>query len=342
MIERPIGYVALGAPFAAAAVELVPDFPGGQVAVAAAAAVALAIGVLTFLQPETFGLPNVTVLAALLAIASVATLDPGLIGPYGPAVFVGALIGAPWILVGYVARSDAPVGGQFVVYALAVIWGLFLLANAPSAAGTGVSAIASAYVAHFFSLLGAQFQVFGGLLTGAASPPLPLNQFFDPTYSAFVALSIGGLLLVTVRPQTGSRSPLPVAVRAYRGIDSDRELTGTYGFTPAQRQVFRDRTSAEAPLATWPPGLEPVFYGAAAAGAFLLAAYFVPTWTVPAAVAAAGIAAAWLVRTTERPAALPAPRVPPPTAGADAPEEPTGPIESPGGEGHPPAPAQAP
>ncbi len=350
MIERPVGYVALSAPFAAVAVELVPHFPGGQVAVASAAAGALVVGLLTYLQRDALDLPNLLVAAALLVTAGVVTLAPASFGPYGPAIFVGLLIGGPWVLVGYVARHDGPLGIRLLVYGVAITWGLFLLASASGAVGVGPSATSSAYETQFFALVAQQFQVFGGLLTGAASPPLPLNQFFDPVYSATVAVSVVGLLLVTARPQTGLGAPLPVAVRTYRSVDAQRDFTGAYSFTPAQRGVFQDRSTGETPLATWPPGLEPVFYGAVAAAAFLVGAYFVPVWTVPAAVGAVAIAAFGLVRTTDRPVEPPARAPPPPTdlapsspevaPATDSVEPPAS--ESPSDGGGAPAPASGP
>ncbi len=322
MIERPVGYVALSAPFLGVALELLPHFPGAQVAVASAAAGAFAVGCLTFVQRHAVGLPNVVLAVALVATAVAVALTPGVFGPYGPAILVGFLVGGPWVLSGYVARPESALGIRFVAFSVATLWGLFLLANASSAVGSGPSTIASAYVTHFFSLVGQQFQVFGGLLSGAASPPLPLNLFFDPLYTALVAVALVGLLLVSVRPQTGARAPLPVAVRTYRSVDSERDVGGTYGFTPAQRGVFRERSVGETPLATWPPGIEPVFVGAAAAGAFLVASYFVPTWTVAATVASVAIAALWLIRTTVRPLDPGVAGTAPPRPAAGPPAEP--------------------
>jgi len=321
MIERPVAFAALSAPFVWVVVELVPHLPGAAAAVVVAASVGLAVGILTLLQPEAIGIPNVGVAAGLVLVAAAATAAPGALGPYGPAIFVGLLVGVPWMLVGFVARSASHVGARFVTFGLAVSWGLLLLAAAPGAIGTGGSAVASSYLSQLAATFVDQFRVFGGLLPGAAIPPLPVNQFFDPTYAFLVAVAIGGLLLVTIRPQTGARSPLPVAVRGYHAPEAERELTGSYGFSAAQQAVFRERSTGDVPLATWPPGLEPVFFGAAAAGTVLLAAFLVPLWAVPAGVAGVGVAALWLVRTTERPMPLPRPRLPPPSDETIAPPE---------------------
>ena len=310
MIERPVGFVALSVPFVAVLVELLPKFPGGQIAIAASAAVCFAIAAASLeLSPSillTGGLPFL----ALVGFGALAGSNPTLIGPWGSEILVGALFGVPWILAGYIARTEEPLGLRAVAFAVAVTWGLLLLADVPAGA-LGVTGASEHFLSHFFALAGQQFSVFGGLLPGSAAPALPLNSVFDAAYAALTAVAVGGLLLVSVRPQTGTGTPLPVAVRAFReGATEERNLSALYGFSPSQLEVFRERSVGESPLLTWPPGLEPIFFGAAAAGAFLVAAYFLPTWAVLGLTTAMAIGIVLLVRFTESPIALAVARPP--------------------------------
>ncbi len=324
-MERPLGFALLSLPFLGVALEVGRDLPGpnAQFVIGTSAALAFAVAVLTLEQERPLDLPNLLLLAGLLAFSLAAYADPSLIGPYGGELLLGVLLGAPWILVAYVARPDEHVGLRFAVYAVAIIFGLFVLAAALTRSGSSPESLSSSIVTQFFGLAGQQFQVFGGLLNGATAPGLPLNALFDPTYAGLTAVSLAGLVLVTARPQTGGRTPLPVAVRAFRETDREKELPPEYGFSPGQREAFRDRSTGESPLLTWPPGLEPIFYGAAAALGFLAAAYFEPKWTVLGGVAAVAVAALWFVWAVERPMAAPparvrrAPATPPSDEGAD-------------------------
>ena len=309
MIERPVGFVALSLPFVAVLVEVVPHFPGGQVAIVVSAAVCYAIAAACLELPRAVSLFNAVPFVALLAVGALAWRNPTIIGPWGPEILVGALFGFPWLLVAYAARVQDPPGIRFVVFATAVVWGLLLIADPPAGA-LGVTGASTHFLSHFAGLAGEQVQVFGGLVPGATTPALPLHSVFDATYAALTAVAVGGLLLVTVRPQTGDRMPLPVAVRAFRESGTERELSSAYGFTPNQLEVFRERSSGESPLLTWPPGLEPIFYGAAVAGGFLVAAYFFSSWAVLGATVAVGAAVALLVRFTESPIALATARPP--------------------------------
>jgi hypothetical protein len=308
MIERPIGFALLAAPFAWVAAELLPSFPGGQVAVGAAAATCFVVAGLALERTSWLNLFNVGLVLALLVIAVTTFADPAPFGAAGPEITAGVIIGIPWIVVGYVARPEEPLVIRFIAYGGAVTWGLLLIADGQQLSGLSGASAATQFVNGFFSIAGQQGQVFGGLLSGSPSPPLPLNHVFDAGYAVLTGVSLVGLLLVLARPQTGTQTPLPVAVRSFRESEGDRELPTTYGFTSPQLEVFRERSSSEPPLLTWPPGLEPVFYGAVATGLFLTMAYFAPTWAVLVATTALALGVLILVRNTEVPPPLREPR----------------------------------
>lgn len=308
MIERPVGYVALSLPFVAVVVEAARSFPNGWIPVAVAAALTYAIALASLDARDAVGLWNVVPFALILVAAELAFVDPRAFGPWGPEIAVGALLGVPLLLVAYVARETEPLGIRCFVYGVAVTWGLLLLADVPLAVGSASNA-SLAFLSGFFSLAAEQFRVFGGLIPGAATPTLPLNALFNPTYAALTAVSLAGFLLVTTRPQTGGARPLPVAVRVYRDLGVGDELSPVYGFSAAQREVFRARTPGDSPFLTWPPGLEPIFYGAATAAALLAAAFFAPKWAVLGVTVGVALACVVLVRWTDRPRGLPVPKL---------------------------------
>jgi hypothetical protein len=330
MIERPVGFALLAAPFAWVAAKLLLSFPvtqfGFPIAIGIAALICLGSAAIGLETTSWVALPNLGIFVGLLAVGGIAAVESGQFGAVGPEIAAGVLIGIPWILVGYVARTQEPLGVRFVAYGGALTWGLLLLADAPSLHASKGTVAISNFLSNFFSLATQQGQVFGNLVTGGPAPSLPLNPVFDAAYAALTGLSVVGLLLVSARPQTGAQSPLPVAVRSYRDPGADRELSRSYDFSPIQREVFRERSASDSPLLTWPPGLEPVFYGAAASATFLLAAYFAPTWAVLAATVAFVLGILVLVRLTEAPPALPQPRrqktAPPTEAEAPTPESP--------------------
>jgi len=325
MIERPVGFGLLALPFLGAAIEIARDLPSLAIALGVGAAGMLGVAVLTVEQRRALGLPNLVALGVMLAIALVSISTPAAFGREGAGVAVGAIVGVPWVLVAFVARPGAPVGPRIVAFGLALLAGLFALAAATLATGTTPTALADSFVSGLGTLAGQQLQVFGGLVTGAATPPLPLNAFFDPAYDLLAALSLGGFLLTIVRPQTGGQTPLPVAVRSYRGTVEGGDLPARYGFSESQREVFRNRSSGESPFLTWPPGLEPIFWGGAATAAFLFAAYLVPRWSVLGATIGMAVAVAFLVRAVERPMPAPPPKADrfvadaPPAEPSDAP-----------------------
>jgi hypothetical protein len=336
MIERPVGFALLAAPFAWVAGKLLFTYPVTQVevpvAIGIAALICLASAVLALEPVSWVGWPNLGLLAGLLVAGAIAATEPGSYGAVGPEIAAGVLIGVPWILVGYTARTQEPLGLRFVAYGGAVTWGLLLLADGSSLHGANGTAETSGFLSNFLSLATQQGQVFGNLLTGGPAPTLPLNPVFDVGYAALTAVSVVGLLLGSARPQTGAQAPLPVAVRSFRDPSSDRELSASYDFSPMQREVFRERSPSDSPLLTWPPGLEPVFYGAAAAGIFLLVAYFAPSWAVLAATVAFGVGLLLLVRLTEIPLPIAEPRrraaATPPAEPAEPAREPSDPINT--------------
>jgi len=268
--------------------------------VLAAWALCAALAVVGTLRPTYLGIVGGVIFASLAIVAGVSSLSGG----FGLDLATGLLLGIPWILLGYVARPASSLGLRFLAFGVAVAWGLIALAT-PGQLGVPPSALTgSSFVSEFFAIGADQMSAFGGLATGAATPPIPLHEFFDPVYSALTGGGLLGLLLVTVRPQTGRLESLPIALRPRRGPSEGRTLAPTYGFSAVQEAVFFERSRPEPPLTTWPPGLLPVLGGAVGAGFFLVLAYFLPYWTVLAATVATVTLGAFLVLASEVPGVL--------------------------------------
>ncbi len=302
MIERPTGFVLLALPLLWAEGVALTAFPATAVPWVVTIAILWALVALgSTLRGSTFGQWGLLLFGATVLIAAVGYFASG---PVGGELAAGVLLGVPWALIAFTARPGDSLGYRFVAYGAAVAWGLGLLAT-PSLVATGsAGAYGHGFTVGFFQVFADQSKVLGGLVAGAAQPNLPLHELFDPVYATLTAISLLGLLLTTVRPQTGRGVVLPLAVRAFRAADRATRLPLTYGFSPAQEAVYLERSAPQPPLTPWPPGLVPVLVGAAGAGAFLAAAELAPVWAVLSATVAVAVAVVVVVVVSEVPKLL--------------------------------------
>ncbi|MGA8543327.1 MAG: hypothetical protein WB947_07330 [Thermoplasmata archaeon] len=303
-IVRPLAFSLLALPFAWATAVVLSDFSRAAFPVVVIAwAVCATFSVAATLRPQYLEAWGIGVLAVLVAAAALTSL----VGSVGPELGAGILLGVPWILVGYVARPASSLGLRFVAYGIGATAGLILLTTPLEvAAGSGGMSGVS-FLRGVFTVIADQSQVLGGLVPGSAVPTLPLHNFFDPVYAGLTAASILGLLLVTVRPQTGPGAPLPLAIRLRREGPEARTLPLAYGFSGAQQAIFFERSSAEPPLTAWPPGLVSVLAGAVGASLFLTVAYLYPLSALLVVSGALGAVSVVVVIVTERPGLLRAP-----------------------------------
>ncbi|MGI0128577.1 MAG: hypothetical protein ACREDE_04335 [Thermoplasmata archaeon] len=307
MIERPVAFTLLGLPFVWVFALLLPIFPrAAWPLVLLGWGACLGLAAAWTLRPSYLGPWGWGILAVLFLLAAVV----GLSSSFGANLAVGVMLGVPWIAVGYAARPSGALGVRFFGYGVALVAGLVLLATPGQVSATTGTVSAGDFLSGWLTVAFDQTQVLGGLVTGAATPAIPLNGFFDPVYAALAAGAVLGLMLVSVRPQTGRGAPLPIAIRTSRNSDAGRVLDPAYGFTAIQRAVFLERSSVEPPLTAWPPGLPSVLCGALAASVFLAASYLSPLWTVLASTIATAVVVLFLIVVVEVPGFLRVPSRP--------------------------------
>lgn len=291
MIERPVAVAFLAVPFVYVAAAVLSSLTTGAVGVGTMLVATLVVAGL-FASGVRLRAVGVWLAIALVGATVLALADPNDFGTTGGELAAGLFLGVPLIGVAWVGRGREPLGYRLVAYGLALTWGLALLAARGSAAGSTGSFSGSAFAAAFYTVTTDQVTGLGGLVTGEGYTSLPLHSLFDPVYAALAGVSLLGLLLLTVRPQTGVEVPLPITSRPSRDAPGVRDLKRMYAFSEAQRTAFRERSESEPPLTTWLPGLFSVAVGAGSTGAFLLAAYVVPLWAlfvVSTAIVVAGV-----------------------------------------------------
>jgi hypothetical protein len=303
MIERPVAFSFLAAPFLWVGAVVLNDLSRATFPfVIGAWGVCILLAAFSTSRKSYFSGAELVVFGGLLLLAAALATS----SPAGTDLFLGILVGVPWILAGYVARPTSSVGLRFIAYGVALTLGLLLLATPASLAAASGTVSSGTFLHGFGTLTVDQGSVLGGFSTGAAAPTIPLQSFFDPVFTALTAVAVLGLLLVTVRPQTGRGVPLPMALRVRRESATERALSPAYGFSAAQEAVFFERSAPEPPVTAWPPGLASVLAGAVGASAFLIAAYSEPFFAILDATIAAAVSAAVLVLLTEVPGILPA------------------------------------
>lgn len=297
MIERPFAFAFLASPVIWVAALVIPLFPRAAWALVLLGwVICLLLAAATTLRATYLGDWGWGILLGLIVLTAVSSFATG----WGIDLAGGLLLGLPWIAIGYVARPGGSLGARFVVYGTVIVWGLLVLAAATApgmpVGGTSVGGLLTS----IGTVLSDQGQVFGGLVAGAPTPVIPLHTFFDPVYAALTGVSALGLMLVSVRPQTGRGVPLPVAIRTRRALEANRVLPAAYGFTAIQQAVFAERSVVEPPLTSWPPGLPSVLSGAAGVAVFLAIAAAAPLGAVLVATVGALLAVLLLVLVVER------------------------------------------
>jgi hypothetical protein len=225
---RPAAFVLLALPFAWTTALVISNLSRASIpSVALPLAVCVGIGAYSAVRARY---PDLWVGIALggLALLSIAA---GATGVLGWELGTGLLLGIPWILVGYGARNDAPLGVRFIAFGVAVAFGMSVLAaRADLGIATG-SLTAPTFLRAVYTVVGDQSQVIGSVLNGTAVPALPLLDFFDPVYAGLTAAALLGLCLAAVRPQTGTGVLLPLSIPLHPTAEGGGELPAAYGFS---------------------------------------------------------------------------------------------------------------
>jgi hypothetical protein len=213
----------------------------------------------------------------LVVIAATLSLGGGGVTA-GTELAVGGLLGAPLVALAVTWRPREAPGYRLLAFAVALSWGILLLATEATLAGGAVTA--PTYASAFATTVGNQLTGLAGVVGRTGFTSLPAQSLFDPVYVGVSALAVLGLLITGFRPQTGAGSPLPTAPRSGLRDVASRELGSVYAFTAAQRAAYRARSLPEPSRTIWPPGLLPIAGGAAAAALFLLVATVAPRWAL--------------------------------------------------------------
>jgi hypothetical protein len=305
MNVRPVAFLLLALPSAWSAALVLANLNRTELpATLTCFAIGAGLGAYSAVRTTYPGLEVAGILGGLTAIA----VGTGVSGTWGADTGVGLLLALPWILTGYVARTDGSLGLRFVAFGGAVAGGLVALAARSDLALTAGALRTSVFLNAVVTVVGDQSQVLSGLVNGTALPALPLLEFFDPVYAGLTAAAALGLCLATVRPQTGDGVLLPLAIPLRQEKQGTRSLPGVYGFTARQRTIFADRSEPEPPLIPWPPGLVSVVAGAVGGGVFLYVAYAAPFGAVLGLTLGLVVASATAVVLTEFPGILRLPR----------------------------------
>jgi hypothetical protein len=301
MIERPLSLVLLAAPFLYLGGLVLSGFPSTDLAVALAPTVCLiAAALLAWPRESGWRVVGGGMFLALVGLTLAAFALPGS-GTLGGTLAAGLFVGVPAIALALAWRTGEPLGGRVVAYGFSLTWGVVLLAARDALVASSTAITGPSFSTAFYQVNANQVSGLAGLLDRSGYTSLPLHAAFDPAYTALVALSLLGLLLVLARPQTGMEVPLPVSPRLSREGAEGSELAEAYGFSAAQRAVFRERSAGIPALTMWPPGLPSVVCAAAAAGATLLLSILVPDYALVSSVGALGVVAVAVVVLAEVP-----------------------------------------
>jgi len=276
MIERRVAFAALLLPFLYVAVDLLPRFPLTAVAIPAAFLLGLLAAGLGSMPDGAARLGSLAFGALLVGTVVVANADRAVFGSVGPDLMVGSMLAVPWVLVAVAGRADEPLVYRFAAFGSAVTVGLLLLTAAHSLSAGGTAYTGESFLRAFASVNSQQLLGIAFLLVGAGSSGLPVHDLFDPLFVGLTAVSLLGLLLVVVRPETERGEPLPIAWGTVPLEESEAMRRNDYGLSPAQRQVFRERSRPEAPAIRAPPGADALAVAAASAGVFLALAFAAP------------------------------------------------------------------
>jgi hypothetical protein len=197
-------------------------------------------------------------------------------GAFAGELTAGVLVGLPFLVSAMSWRPASGLAHRSVALGVAVVLGTGLLAAREAVLGLTTSPTPTAIVQAFFPANAAQLSGLAAVAGGLPEPSLPLRAAFDPVFVALGALAAGGIVLLALRPRSGSEEPLPVAplLPGPARANADRLIP----FSDAQLRTFGERSTVEPPTGAWPPGLASVFLAAVATTGFLAAVFAVPLY----------------------------------------------------------------
>lgn len=298
--ERWVARALVVLPFAYLLAVVAPAFPFGTVGVALGIGVALVVTVLfesPAYRPRDAGF---AALSVLFATTAVALALPGAVHDAGWDLLAGIVLVAPVLFASVAWRSDEPLGFRLVGFGFAVLWGVAILAARELLSASGQAVTGVTFVGAFARANALQESGLAGLLLGTGYRSLPIGSAADPVFAALLAGALLGLLLATVRPQTGQGAPLPLAARVLRPVTDAPGRLARYGLSDAQREAFRARSTSAAPLTAWPPGIPALLVAAVATGVFLATSVAVPSGALLALALGMGAGAAAVVLLGDR------------------------------------------
>jgi hypothetical protein len=321
VISRPWALVPLFAPFVYVTALVLPSFPPAATGVFLALLLSVAVAGLAAVPSPRLRPAALGSFLFLAVVVAVSLAVPGGFGGFGFELASGLALGIPLMAMALVWQKERPVEERMVLYGAALTWGIILLATRASLDGAGTAYTGRSFATAFYQVNSDQVTGLVGLMNGSGYTSLPIHSLFDPVFAVLAGASVLGLLLDLVRPQSGRGDPLPIVSVGYRERPTERELQRTHGFSAAQREVFRERSTSQPSPTTWPPGLLPVVWGAGVASVFLLVAVVSTTGALVVVAGAALVVAVLLILLADLPEAmawlpltvLRAQRPPPPT-----------------------------
>jgi hypothetical protein len=288
MNERALATGLFLLPFLYVAALVLSIFPRGDLGVFFAFGTCLAISLILGLGGSNGQLVAVALDLLLVVLVLLALVAAAAFGDLAGQLTAGVLVGLPFLVSAVAWRERPGLAHRTVALAIAIALGTALLAARETVLGAAVSSSPTGFVQAFFATNLTQLQGLAVIVAGSPETNLPLRAVFDPTFAALCALAVGGVLLLALRPRTGSEEKLPVAARL-EAVGSRGDVDRWTLFSEAQRRAFQSRSSNEPPTGAWPPGLGSVLLSALVAATFIALAFLTPLYT-PLALAV-GVAA---------------------------------------------------
>jgi hypothetical protein len=298
--ERYLATGLFALPFAYLAGLILSQYPLADTGLYFGFAACAAIAGLLGLGGARSQLIAVLVDVALAIVVAAALIAFSIFGGLASQLTVGVLVALPFLAAALTWRDRAGVAHRALSLAVSIVIGTALLAARAEVEGNGTARSPGAFVQAFFTVNVNQVQGLDAIATGGPEPFLPLRAAFDPTFAALCALAAAGLLLLTLRPQSGSQEPLPVAV-SLEPPAARADPATMVPFSPAQRKAFAERSVSVPPTGAWPPGLEAVAVATLATAVFLAVAFARPVDAPIALVAATSVGLLGVGVTTHHP-----------------------------------------
>jgi hypothetical protein len=289
MNERTVATGLFVLPFLYVAALVLPMFPRSDLGVYFAFGTCVAIALILGLGGATGQLIAVVLDLLLVVLVLLALADVATFGDLASQLTAGVLVGLPFLVSALAWRERPGLAHRTVALALAITVGTALLAARVTVLdSTGVPS-ATSFVQAFFTSNLNQLEGLAAIAAGLGGPNLPLRAGFDANFAGLCAFAVGGVLLLALRPRTGSEEKLPIAARiefARVRPDVDRLLP----FSEPQRRAFESRSTTQPPTGAWPPGLDAIVLGSLVGCGFLGVACATPLYAP--LVLAAGVVAA--------------------------------------------------